>query len=115
MKEQQKKQRESNKEVKEYRLSVNMDIGDFNTRKKNALDYLNKGHKIKATLQKSIEIIKKQLNYTQLKNIMYEKELIIEINKELNIRLKGYIDKIMCENAGTYVAHDRDCRKFEKM
>ncbi len=51
MKEQQKKQRESNKEVKEYRLSVNMDIGDFNTRKKNALDYLNKGHKIKATLR----------------------------------------------------------------
>lgn len=51
IKEQQKKQRESNKEVKEYRLSVNMDIGDFNTRKKNALDYLNKGHKIKATLR----------------------------------------------------------------
>lgn len=51
LKEQQKKQRESNKEVKEYRLSVNMDIGDFNTRKKNALDYLNKGHKIKATLR----------------------------------------------------------------
>jgi translation initiation factor IF-3 len=51
MKEQQKKQRESNKEVKEYRLSVNMDIGDFNTRKKNALDYSNKGHKIKATLR----------------------------------------------------------------
>ena len=51
LKEQQKKQRESNKEVKEYRLSVNMDIGDFNTRKKNALDYLVKGHKIKATLR----------------------------------------------------------------
>ena len=51
IKEQQKKQRESNKDVKEYRLTVNMDIGDFNTRKKNALEYLNKGHKIKATLR----------------------------------------------------------------
>ncbi|MBR1416921.1 MAG: translation initiation factor IF-3 [Bacilli bacterium] len=51
MKEQQKKQRESNKEIKEYRLSVDIDIGDFNTRKKNAYDYLIKGHKIKATIR----------------------------------------------------------------
>ena len=36
LKEQQKRQRENNKELKEYQLSVTIDIGDFNTRKKNA-------------------------------------------------------------------------------
>ena len=51
LKEQQKKQRESNKEVKEYQLSVTIDIGDFNTRKKNAENYLIKGHKIKASIR----------------------------------------------------------------
>ena len=63
--------------------------------KDSELYFLNK---IKDTLQKSIEIIKKQLNYTSLSKTMYEKELIIEINKELSIRLKGFIDKIMYEN-----------------
>lgn len=51
LKEAQKKQRESNKEVKEYRLSTVIDIGDFNTRKKNAENYLRKGHKIKAFIR----------------------------------------------------------------
>ncbi|MBE6161879.1 MAG: translation initiation factor IF-3 [Firmicutes bacterium] len=50
-KEAQKKQRESNKEVKEYRLSVNIDIHDFETRAKNALNYLEKGHKVKASIK----------------------------------------------------------------
>lgn len=50
VKEQQKRQREANKDVKEYKLSVTIDIHDFNTRKKNALEYLNKGHKIKASI-----------------------------------------------------------------
>ena len=44
LKEAQKKQRESNKEVKEYRLSVTIDVGDFETRKRNAAEYLKKGH-----------------------------------------------------------------------
>ena len=51
LKEQQKKQRETNKDIKEYQLSVTIDIGDFNTRKKNAYDYLVKGHKIKTTIR----------------------------------------------------------------
>lgn len=51
MKEQQKKQRESQKELKEYKLSVKIDVGDFETRKKNAREYLIKGHKIKASLR----------------------------------------------------------------
>lgn len=46
-----KKQRENNKEVKEYQLSVNIDVHDFETRRKNAASYLSKGHKIKASLR----------------------------------------------------------------
>ena len=51
LKEAQKKQRETNKDIKEYRLSVTIDVGDFETRKRNALDYLKKGHKIKAFIR----------------------------------------------------------------
>lgn len=51
LKETQKKQRESNKEIKEYRLSVNIDIHDFETRKRNASEYLKKGHKVKAFIR----------------------------------------------------------------
>ena len=51
LKETQKKQRESNKDLKEYQLSPNIDIHDFNTRKKNSYDYLVKGHKIKVSIR----------------------------------------------------------------
>ena len=51
LKESQKKQRESNKDVKEYQLSPTIDIHDFNTRKKNASEYLVKGHKIKVSIR----------------------------------------------------------------
>ena len=46
-----KKQREANKDVKEYRLSVNIDIHDFETRAKNAQGYLEKGHNVKASIR----------------------------------------------------------------
>ena len=46
-----KKQKESNLEMKEYRLSVNIDVHDFNTRVVNARKYLEKGHKIKASIR----------------------------------------------------------------
>ena len=51
LKDAQKKQRETNKELKEYRLSVVIDIHDFETRKKNAATYLKKGHKIKGLIR----------------------------------------------------------------
>lgn len=51
LKEAQKKQRETNKEVKEYRLSITIDIHDFETRKRNAQEYLEKGHKIKGLVR----------------------------------------------------------------
>lgn len=51
LKEQQKRQRENTKELKEYRLTVKIDIGDFETRKKNAREYLVKGHKVKGSIR----------------------------------------------------------------
>ena len=50
-KENMKKQRESNLEMKEYRLSVTIDVHDFDTRVRNASKYLEKGHKIKASIR----------------------------------------------------------------
>ena len=50
-KENLKKQRETNLEMKEYRLSVTIDVHDFDTRVKNSTKYLEKGHKIKATVR----------------------------------------------------------------
>ncbi len=46
-----KKQRETNKELKEYRLSPDIDIHDFQTRVKNAREYLAKGHKVKGFIR----------------------------------------------------------------
>ena len=50
-KENMKKQREANLELKEYRLSVTIDIHDFNTRVKNSTKYLEKGHKVKISIR----------------------------------------------------------------
>ena len=50
-KENLKKQREANLEMKEYRLSVTIDVHDFETRIKQASKYLEKGHKIKASIR----------------------------------------------------------------
>lgn len=50
-KEASKRQRENSTELKEFRLSVNIDIHDFNTRVKNVTKYLEKGHKIKVTIR----------------------------------------------------------------
>lgn len=46
-----KKQRENNKDLKEYQLSPDIDIHDFETRRKNAQNYLEKGHKIKVSIR----------------------------------------------------------------
>ena len=50
-KEAKKKQKEQNLETKEYRLSVAIDVGDFETKARNAQSYLEKGHKIKVTVR----------------------------------------------------------------
>lgn len=50
-KENLKKQRETNLETKEYRLSVSIDVHDFDTRVRNSAKYLEKGHKIKGSIR----------------------------------------------------------------
>lgn len=50
-KESLKKQRETNSDLKEYRLSVNIDTHDFNTKVTNVIKYLKKGHKIKVNVR----------------------------------------------------------------
>ena len=46
-----KKQKASNMELKEYRLSPVIDVGDFDTKVRNASKYLEKGHKVKLSIR----------------------------------------------------------------
>jgi translation initiation factor IF-3 len=50
-KEQAKKQRETNKELKEVRFTANTDEGDIETKKKKIIEFLEKGHKVKTIIQ----------------------------------------------------------------
>jgi translation initiation factor IF-3 len=50
-KESLKKQRETSTEVKEFRLSVNIDKHDFETKANNVSKYLERGHKIKVSVR----------------------------------------------------------------
>ena len=46
-----KRQRANMSELKEYRLSPTIDIGDFETKLRNAIKYLQKGDRIKLTVR----------------------------------------------------------------
>ena len=50
-KEAQKKQKATRSELKEYRLSPVIDVGDFETKLRNATKYLQKGDKVKLTVR----------------------------------------------------------------
>ena len=50
-KESQKKQRDAIVETKEFRLSVKIDVHDFDTRVNNATKALNKGNKVKLSIR----------------------------------------------------------------
>ncbi len=50
-KEQKKRQQSQNLELKEYRLSVTIDVHDFETKMRNASAYLQKGHKVKVSIR----------------------------------------------------------------
>ena len=81
-----KKQRENNKEMKEYQLSVTIDVHDFETRRKNAASYLVKGHKIKASLR----FKGRQMAHTELGNEVLERfasrvEDIADIEQKPNL------------------------------
>ena len=61
-KESRKKQQANNVEMKEYRLSPVIDIGDFETKVRNASKYLMKGHKVKLSIRfKGRQIIHPEL------------------------------------------------------
>ena len=64
-----KKQRATNLDLKEYRLSVTIDIHDFNTRVNNSKKYLEKGHKVKA----SIRFKGREMAHTELGREVLEK------------------------------------------
>ena len=51
LKEAKKKQQASIAELKEYRLSPVIDVGDFETKVRNASKYLEKGHKVKLSIR----------------------------------------------------------------
>ena len=46
-----KKQKASRSELKEFRLSPTIDVGDFDTKVRNASKYLEKGHKVKLSIR----------------------------------------------------------------
>ena len=75
LKESQKRQKENNAEMKEYRLSPNIDIHDFNTKLTNARKYLEKGHKIKL----SIRFRGREMQFTDK-----GKEVLLKFADELN-------------------------------
>ena len=88
LKEQQKRQRETNKELKEYRLSTTIDVHDFDTRCKNASDYLARGHKVKA----SIHFRGREIAHPELGREVLEKfaDKLSEISiVETNIKQEG--------------------------
>lgn len=83
LKENQKKQRESNLEMKEYRLSVTIDVHDFDTRVRNASKYLEKGHKIKVSIRfKGREMAHTELGKEVLLRFATNVEEIAEIEQQ---------------------------------
>ena len=83
LKETQKKQREANKELKEYRLSVTIDVGDFETRRRNAQEYLEKGHKVKGFIRfKGRQMARPELGQEVLMKFAYALSLYSTIDTE---------------------------------
>ena len=83
IKENQKKQREANLEMKEYRLSVTIDVHDFDTRVRNATKYLEKGHKIKVSIRfKGREMAHTELGKDVLVRFATKVEEIAEIEQQ---------------------------------
>ena len=87
-KEQQKKRRETMIDIKEYRLSVTIDVHDFDTRVRNARKSLEKGDKVKA----SIRFKGRQITHPELARdvlIKFYNELSDIADIELQPKLDG--------------------------
>ena len=70
-----KKQREANLEMKEYRLSVAIDIHDFNTRVNNSSKYLQKGHRVKASIR---------FRGREMAHMQNSKHILVEFGEKLS-------------------------------
>ncbi len=82
-KENLKKQREANLEMKEYRLSVAIDVHDFETRVKQATKYLEKGHRIKASIRfRGREMAHTELGRDVLLNFATKLESVSDIEQK---------------------------------
>ena len=82
-KENLKKQRETNLEMKEYRLSVTIDVHDFDTRVRNSSKYLEKGHKVKVSIRfKGRELAHPELGEAVLLRFAAAVESIAEIEQK---------------------------------
>ena len=83
-----KKQREAIVDIKEFRLSISIDVHDFNTRVKNARKNLEKGAKIKA----SIKFKGRQISHPELaKDVLnrFSNELSDIADVEIEPKLEG--------------------------
>lgn len=93
-KENMKKQREGNLEIKEYRLSVTIDIHDFETRVRNASKYLEKGHRVKV----SVRFRGRQMAHQELGRDVLNRfaEAVKEISTiEQHPKMEGYFMTMM--------------------
>ena len=91
-----KKQRASMQELKEFRLSPSIDVGDFETKLKQVTKYLEKGDKIKL----SIRFRGRQLAHTELGKDVLERfadrlKDISEIEQEAKLDGKSMIMLLM--------------------
>lgn len=86
--------------IRTYESEIEKSNYEFNESEKFFLSIL------KDELVLVIETIKNQLSYTQLIESMYEKEIVIDVDKDLHIRFKGFVDKILYNkfNGKTVVA-----------
>lgn len=83
-----KKQREAIVDIKEFRLSITIDVHDFNTRVKNARKNLEKGAKIKASIKfKGRQISHPELAHDVLMKFSNELSDIAEI--EIQPKMEG--------------------------
>lgn len=83
-----KKQREAIADIKEYRLSVTIDVHDFDTRIKNARKSLEKGDKVKA----SIRFKGRQISHPELaKDVLlrFIDELSDIVDVEIEPKMEG--------------------------
>ena len=91
-KENLKKQRETNQEIKEYRLSVTIDKHDFDTKVNNALKHLQKGNKIKASLRfKGRQLSHTELGEAVLRRFAEELSEVSEIEQQPKFEFKSIL------------------------